>query len=132
MKKNVGMTIAQKGNKSRDEGWKWDQSLFCISSQQSLHICWVASDNSAYYVGIVGWIYYRTKIDPTILHPYPCFLAFLSNGDIPTFFSFHGNVFSLSYLFLVFFLFFPHSFMYRVRSFFYVYAGTDERRIVLQ
>ena len=44
------------------------------------------------YVGIVGWIY-RTKIDPiTILHPYPCFLTFLSNGH-PYIFSFHRNVF---------------------------------------
>ena len=34
-----------------------------------LHIRWVASDNSEYYVRIVGWIY-RTKIDPiSILHP---------------------------------------------------------------
>ena len=40
--------------------------LFCISSQQSLHIRRVALDYSAVmyvYVGIVGWIY-RTKIDP--------------------------------------------------------------------
>ena len=63
MKKDVGMTTAQK---SKETGWKWDQSLFCISSQQSLHICRVASDYSVVmyvYVGIVGWIY-RTKIDP--------------------------------------------------------------------
>ena len=33
MKKDVGMTTVRK-----QEGWKWDQSLFCISSQQSLHI----------------------------------------------------------------------------------------------
>ena len=42
MKKDVGMTTAQK---SKQEGWKWDQSLFCISSQQSLHIRRVASGN---------------------------------------------------------------------------------------
>ena len=35
IKKNVGMTIAQKR--------KWDQSLSCISSQQSLHLRRVAS-----------------------------------------------------------------------------------------
>ena len=41
-------------------------------------------------VGIVdnGWIY-RTKIDPiSILHPYPSFLTFLSNGH-PYIFFFH-------------------------------------------
>ena len=64
MKKDVGMTTAQKVRKQ--EGWKWDQSLFSISSQQSLHIRQVASDYSVVmyvYVGIVDWIY-RTKIDP--------------------------------------------------------------------
>ena len=45
--------------------------------------------------GIVGWIY-RTKVDPiSILHSYPYFFTFLSNGH--PFFSFHGNVFSLTY-----------------------------------
>ena len=61
MKKDVGMTTAQKSKETRR-----DQSLFCISSQQSLHIRRVASDYSVVmyvYVGIVGWIY-RTKIDP--------------------------------------------------------------------
>ena len=39
------MTIAQKSKETRRmEGWKWDQSLFCISSQQSLHTRRVASD----------------------------------------------------------------------------------------
>ena len=41
-------------------------SLFCISSQQSLHIRRVTSDYSVVmcvYVEIVGWIY-RTEIDP--------------------------------------------------------------------
>ena len=70
MKKDVGMTTAQK---SKEQGWKWDQSLCCISSQQSLHIRRVASDYSVVmyvYVGIVGWIY-STKIDPiSILVPY--------------------------------------------------------------
>ena len=52
------MTTAKKVRKQ--EGWKWDQSLFCISSQQSLHICRVASDYS-----VVMYVYiYRTKIDP--------------------------------------------------------------------
>ena len=63
MKKDVGMTTAQK---RKQEGWKWDQSLFCISSQQSLHICILLHYNLKLpdvYVGIVGWIY-RTKIDP--------------------------------------------------------------------
>ena len=56
MKKDVGMT----------KGWKWDQSLFCISSQQFLHICTLLHYNLKLpdvYVRIVGWIY-RTKIDP--------------------------------------------------------------------
>ena len=62
MKKDVGMTTAQKSKETR----RMEMGLFCISSQQSLHIRWVASDYSAViylYVGIVGWIY-RTKIDP--------------------------------------------------------------------
>ena len=64
MKKDVGMTTAQKVRKQ--EGWKWDQSLFCVSSQQSLHIRTLLHYNLKLpdvYVGIVGWIY-RTKIDP--------------------------------------------------------------------
>ena len=36
MKKDVGMTTAQKSKETRR--MKWDQSLFCTSSQQSLHI----------------------------------------------------------------------------------------------
>ena len=61
MKKDVGMTTAQKSKETRRM-----ESLFCISSQQSLHIRRVTSDYSivmCIYVGIVGWIY-RTKIDP--------------------------------------------------------------------
>ena len=47
-------------------------------SQQSLYIRQVPVDN----VGIVGWIY-GTMIEPiSILHPYPCFLTFLSNGRL--------------------------------------------------
>ena len=63
MKKDVGMTTAQKSNET-----KWDQSLFCISSQQSLHIRTLLHYNLKLpdvYVGIVGWIY-RTKIDPIL------------------------------------------------------------------
>ena len=65
MKKDVGMTTAQKSKETRrmEMGSIF---LFCISSQQSLHIRRVASDYSVVmyvYVGIVGWIY-RTKIDP--------------------------------------------------------------------
>ena len=66
MKKDVGMTTAQKSKETRRM-----ESLFCISSQQSLHIRRVASDYSVVmyvYVGIVGWIY-RTKI-PSFLFPY--------------------------------------------------------------
>ena len=84
---DLGMTIPNTRVPGRDEGWKWDQSLFCISSQQSLHICRVASDFSA-VMNIYGWIY-RTKIDPiSFLHPYPCFLNFLSNGHPYIFFHF--------------------------------------------
>ena len=36
MKKDVGMTTAQKSKETRR--MKWDQSLFCTSSQQSLHV----------------------------------------------------------------------------------------------
>ena len=66
MKKDVGMTTAQKSKETRRM-----ESLFCISSQQSLHIPRVASDYSVVmyvHVGIVGWIY-RTKI-PSFLFPY--------------------------------------------------------------
>ena len=54
MKKDVGMTTAQKSKETRRM-----ESLFCISSQQSLHIRRVASDYSVVmyvHVGIVGWI----------------------------------------------------------------------------
>ena len=49
----------------------------------------------------------NTKIDPIpILHPYPCFLTFLSNGHpYIFFFSFHGNVFSLIELMPIIILF---------------------------
>ena len=44
------------------------------------------------YVGIIGWIY-RTKIDPiSVLHPYPCFLTFSSNGHPYIFFFISRNV----------------------------------------
>ena len=70
MKKDVGMTTAQKSKETRME---WDQSLFCTSSQQSLHIRTLLHYNLKLpdvYVGIVGWIY-RTKIDPIpSLFPY--------------------------------------------------------------
>ena len=71
MKKDVGMTTAQKSKETRRM-----ESLFCISSQQSLHIRRVASDYSAVmyvYVAIVGWIY-RTKIDPISSLPLPPYL----------------------------------------------------------
>ena len=80
----------------KQEGWKWDQSLFCISSQQSLHIRQVTSDYSVVmcvYVGIVGWIY-RTKIDPISILLVS--LLFLSSGHPYIFFSFHEMLFPLS------------------------------------
>ena len=58
MKKNVGMTIAQKSKETR----------------VYVHFNLKLPD---IYVGIVGWMY-RTKSDP-ISTPYPCFLTFLSN-----------------------------------------------------
>ena len=91
------MTIAQKSKETR-EGMKngWDQSSFCISSQQSLHIRTLLHYNLKLpnvYVGIVGWIY-RTKIDPISILPFPSFhssylpffLIFLSNGHPYIFF----------------------------------------------
>ena len=120
MKKDVGMITAQKSKETRRM-----ESLFCISSQQSLHIRRVASDYSVVmyvHVGIVGWIY-RTKI-PSFLFPY-----FFEQWSSLHLFSFHEmlfpllvpGLFSLSFMVLA---------MYRVHS--SVYAGTDERRIVLQ
>ena len=74
------------------------------------------------YVGIVGWIY-RTKIDPISI------LYFFEQWSSLHLFSFHEmlfpllvpGLFSLSFMVLA---------MYRVHS--SVYAGTDERRVVLQ
>ena len=80
MKKNVGMTIAQK-SKETMVGMKDGNGinlLFCISSQQSLHISRVASDYSAVmyvYVGIVGWIEQR-------LIPFPSFIPTLVSFSI--------------------------------------------------
>ena len=86
MKKDVGMTTAQKSKETRRM-----ESLFCISSQQSLHIRRVASDYSVVmyvYVGIVGWIY-RTKI-PSFLFPY-----FFEQWLSLHLFSFHEMLFPL-------------------------------------
>ena len=86
------MTTAQKSKETRRM-----ESLFCISSQQSLHIR-VASDYSAVmyvYVGIVGWIY-RTKI-PSFLFPY-----FFEQWSSLHLFSFHEMVFHLLLLLLLF------------------------------
>ena len=86
MKKDVGMTTAQKSKETRRM-----ESLFCISSQQSLHIRRVASDYSVVmyvYVGIVGWIY-RTKI-PSFLFPY-----FFEQWSSLHLFSFHEMLFPL-------------------------------------
>ena len=66
MKKDVGMTTAQKSKETRRM-----ESLFCISSQQSLHVRTLLHYNLKLpdvYVGIVGLIY-RTKI-PSFLFPY--------------------------------------------------------------
>ena len=112
------MTIAQKSKETRVDMKDGNGINLCSYIQpKSLHIRQVASDNSA-YVRIIGCIY-RTKIDPiSILHIYPCFLTFLSNG--------HPYIFSEIFfpllvpgLFLLF-----YGFMYKVHS---VFAGTDER-----
>ena len=59
-------------------------SIFVLYIQQeSLHIHWVASDNSAVMYGIVGWIY-RTKIDPISILLVS--LLFLSSGHPYIFF----------------------------------------------
>ena len=83
MKKDVGMTTAQKSKETRR--MKWDQSLFCTSSQHSLHIRRVASDYNVVYVGIVGWMY-RTKIDPISSFLFPYFFEQWSSLHL---FSFH-------------------------------------------
>ena len=81
------------------------ESLFCISSQQSLHIRTLLHYNLKLpdvYVGIVGWIY-RTKI------PFPYFFASLH------LFSFHEMLFPLLVPGL-FFLSFMVLAMYKVHS----------------
>ena len=106
MKKDVGMTTAQKSKETRRM-----ESLFCISSQQSLHIRRVASDYSVVmyvHVGIVGWIY-RTKI-PSFLFPY-----FFVQWSSLHLFSFHEMLFPLLVPGL-FFLSFMVLAMYRVHS----------------
>ena len=92
MKKDVGMTTAQKSKETRRM-----ESLFCISSQQSLHVRTLLHYNLKLpdvYVGIVGWIY-RTKI-PSFLFPY-----FFEQWSSLHLFSFHEMLFPL----LVFFFF---------------------------
>ena len=106
MKKDVGMTTAQKSKETRRM-----KSLFCISSQQSLHIRRVASDYSVVmyvHVGIVGWIY-RTKI-PSFLFPY-----FFVQWSSLHLFSFHEMLFPLLVPGL-YFLSFMVLAMYRVHS----------------
>ena len=86
MKKDVGMTTAQKSKETRRM-----ESLFCISSQQSLHIRILLHYNLKLpdvYVGIVGWIY-RTKI-PSFLFPY-----FFVQWSSLRLFSFHEMLFPL-------------------------------------
>ena len=86
MKKDVGMTTAQKSKETRRM-----ESLFCISSQQSLHIRTLLHYNLKLpdvYVGIVGWIY-RTKI-PSFLFPY-----FFEQWSSLHLFSFHEMLFPL-------------------------------------
>ena len=92
MKKDVGMTTAQKSKETRR--MKWDQSLFCTSSQQSLRIRRVASDYNVImyvYVGIVGWMY-RTKIDPISSFLFPYFFEQWSSLHL---FSFQEMLFPL-------------------------------------
>ena len=86
MKKDVGMTTAQKSKETRRM-----ESLFCISSQQYLHIRTLLHYNLKLpdvYVGIVGWIY-RTKI-PSFLFPY-----FFEQWSSLHLFSFHEMLFPL-------------------------------------
>ena len=108
MKKDVGMTTAQKSKETRR--MKWDQSLFCTSSQQSLHIRTLLHYNLKLpdvYVGNVGWMY-RTKIDPISSFLFPYFFEQWSSLHL---FSFQEMLFPLLVpgLFLVLA-------MYRVRS----------------
>ena len=88
MKKDVGMTTAQISKETRRM-----ESLFCISSQQSLHIRTLLHYNLKLpdvYVGIVGWIY-RTKI-PSFLFPY-----FFEQWSSLHLFFISRNAFSLIY-----------------------------------
>ena len=97
MKKDVGMTTAQKSKETRRM-----ESLFCISSQQSLHIRTLLHYNLKLpdvYVGIVGWIY-RTKI-PSFLFPY-----FFEQWSSLHLFSFHEMLFPLLLLLFFFLLLF--------------------------
>ena len=105
MKKDVGMTTAQKSKETRRM-----ESLFCISSQQSLHIRTLLHYNLKLhvYVGIVGWIY-RTKI-PSFLFPY-----FFEQWSSLHLFSFHKMLFHLLVPGL-FFLSFMVLAMYKVHS----------------
>ena len=112
MKKDVGMTTAQKSKETRR--MKWDQSLFCTSSQQSLYIRTLLHYNLKLpdvYVGNVGWMY-RTKIDPisSFLFPY-----FFEQWSFLHLFSFQEMLFPL-FVPRSFFLSFMVLAMYRVHS----------------
>ena len=92
MKKDVGMTTAQKSKETRRM-----ESLFCISSQQSLHVRTLLHYNLKLpdvYVGIVGWIY-RTKI-PSFLFPY-----FFVQWSSLHLFSFHEMLFPLLVMIII-------------------------------
>ena len=92
MKKDVGMTTAQKSKETRRM-----ESLFCISSQQSLHMRTLLHYNLKLpdvYVGIVGWIY-RTKI-PSFLFPY-----FFEQWSSLHLFSFHEMLFPLLVIIII-------------------------------
>ena len=116
MKKDVGMTTAQNSKETRR--MEWDQSLFCISSQQSLHIRTLLHYNLKLpdvYVGIVGWIY-RTKIDPISILLVSLLFEQWSSLHL---FSFHEMLFPLLVPGLFswsFFLSFMVLAMYRVHS----------------
>ena len=92
MKKDVGMTTAQKSKETRRM-----ESLFCISSQQSLHVRTLLHYNLKLpdvYVGIVGWIC-RTKI-PSFLFPY-----FFEQWSSLHLFSFHEMLFPLLVIIII-------------------------------
>ena len=74
MKKNVGMTIAEKSKETR-VGMK-DGNGINLCYVYHIHICRVACSN-----GHISWLDIHNKDNLiSILHPYPCFLTFLSNG----------------------------------------------------